>query len=74
MSLRQIILIIDDDHAITEALSMLLDHEGRTIFSCADVESAELILARYPVTHVLSDVQFSGPFGFEGLPARGSVI
>ena len=67
MSLRQIILIIDDDHAITEALSMLLDHEGRTIFSCADVESAELILARYPVTHVLSDVQFSGPFGFEGL-------
>jgi EAL domain-containing protein (putative c-di-GMP-specific phosphodiesterase class I) len=67
MSLRQIILVIDDDSAITDALSMLLDRDGRTIISCSDVESAELVLGRYPVTHILSDVQFSGPFGFEGL-------
>src|ERR1700754_3017975 len=64
---RQNILVIDDDPAITSALAMLLDREGRTIILCADVESAELALARHSVTHVLSDVQFSGPFGFEGL-------
>lgn len=67
MTLRQTILVIDDDTAITDALSMLLDCEGRTIFCCSDLESAELVLARHPVSHVLSDVQFSGPFGFEGL-------
>lgn len=67
MSERQTILVIDDDPGISDVLAMLLDHEGRTVILCADVESAELVLARHPVTHVLSDVQFSGPFSFEGL-------
>lgn len=67
MSARESILIIDDDPLITAALGMLLDRGGRTTIICADVESAEIILARYPITHVLTDVQFSGPFGFEGL-------
>ena len=60
MSAREYVLIIDDDPAITEALAMLLDEDGRTTIICSDVESAEIMLARYPVTHVLTDVQFSG--------------
>jgi EAL domain-containing protein (putative c-di-GMP-specific phosphodiesterase class I) len=64
---RSYVLVIDDDSAITAALAMLLDRDGRTVILCSDVESAELVLARHPVTHVLSDVQFSGSFGFEGL-------
>jgi EAL domain-containing protein (putative c-di-GMP-specific phosphodiesterase class I) len=67
MNPRQTVLVIDDDSSVTNALSMLLEHDGRTLILCSDVESAELMLARHPVTHVLSDVQFSGPFGFEGL-------
>lgn len=67
MSDRQTILVIDDDPGVTAALAELLDGRGRTLLLCADVESAELVLAQRPVTHVLSDVQFSGPFGFEGL-------
>jgi len=67
MKPRQTVLVIDDDSSVTSALSMLLEHDGRTLILCSDVESAELMLARHPVTHVLSDVQFSGPFGFEGL-------
>ena len=67
MSTRQTILVIDDDPVITEALELLLDGAGRTIVVCSDLESAELVLARYPVTHVLSDVQFSRPLGYEGL-------
>ena len=67
MSPRPNILVIDDDPEIASALAMLLDRDGRTVILCSDVESAELALLHHPVTHVLSDVQFSGPFGFEGL-------
>lgn len=67
MSARETILIADDNENVTAALSMLLDRPGRTTIICSDVESAELMLAREPVTHVVTDVQFSGAFGFEGL-------
>jgi EAL domain-containing protein (putative c-di-GMP-specific phosphodiesterase class I) len=59
--------VIDDDSQITEALSMALETAGRTVIVCADVESAELALERFPVTDIVTDVQFSGVFGFEGL-------
>lgn len=65
--MRNTILVIDDNPEVTSALEMLLDADGRTVFLCADIESAELVLEHHPITHVLSDVQFSGPFGFEGL-------
>ncbi|HEX6098012.1 MAG TPA: EAL domain-containing protein [Thermoanaerobaculia bacterium] len=67
MSERETIVIIDDDSGICEILAMLLERDGLTIVLCPDVESAGLVLARRPVTHVLSDIQFSGPFGYEGL-------
>jgi EAL domain-containing protein (putative c-di-GMP-specific phosphodiesterase class I)/ActR/RegA family two-component response regulator len=61
------ILIVDDDPTIVGALAVLLERPGRTIVTCSDVESAELTLARQPITHLLTDVQFSGQFGYEGL-------
>jgi EAL domain-containing protein (putative c-di-GMP-specific phosphodiesterase class I) len=61
------ILLVDDDVAVTEGLAMLLERPGRTVVVCSDVESAEITLERYPVTHLVTDVQFSGAFGFEGL-------
>ncbi|MGZ5442899.1 MAG: EAL domain-containing protein [Thermoanaerobaculia bacterium] len=67
MNERQSILVIDDDPVVTAGLEVLLHEDGRTIILCSDLESAELVLARHPVTHVLSDVQFSGPLGYEGL-------
>jgi EAL domain-containing protein (putative c-di-GMP-specific phosphodiesterase class I) len=67
MSTREHVLLIDDDRDIAEGLALLLEREGRTTIVCSDVESAEMVLTRYPVTHVVSDVQFSGAFGFEGL-------
>jgi len=67
MNKREYVLLIDDERIVAEGLSMLLERKGRTTIVCADVESAEIVLARYPITHVLSDVQFSGRFGFEGL-------
>ena len=64
---RQCILLVDDDPLITEALSYTLEREGRTIILASDIDAAEVVLARFPVTHLVSDVQFSGEFGFEGL-------
>ena len=64
---RQYILLSDDDELITGALSLTLERAGRTVIVCSDVDAAEVALSQFPVTHVVTDVQFSGEFGFEGL-------
>lgn len=63
----QLILLIDDDVTITEGLAMGLEREGRSIITCNDVESAQLIVERLKPSHIVADVRISGPFGFEGL-------
>ncbi len=63
----QTVLVVDDDPIICAALSAGLEARGRHLIVCRDFESAKLILGLYPVTHVLSDVKFTGPFRFEGL-------
>jgi EAL domain-containing protein (putative c-di-GMP-specific phosphodiesterase class I)/ActR/RegA family two-component response regulator len=64
---RQCILLVDDDAGITEGLSYTLEAPGRTTVICSDIESANVALAGFPVTHLVTDLQFSGDFGFEGL-------
>lgn len=64
---RQYILLSDDDELITSALSMTLERAGRTLIVCSDVDAAEVALSQFPITDVVTDVQFSGEFGFEGL-------
>jgi len=63
----QAILIVDDDATVTEGLALTLEDETRQIVTCNDIESARLVLTLFPITHVVTDVQFSGLFGFEGL-------
>lgn len=63
----QTILIIDDDPCVCEALSAVLESPGRHVIVCRDFESAAMMLELFLVTHVLSDVKFTGPFRFEGL-------
>lgn len=70
---RQYVLLADDESAITEALSCTLDREGRTVILCSDVDAAEVALSHFPITHLVTDVQFSGEFGFEGLHFLGRV-
>jgi EAL domain-containing protein (putative c-di-GMP-specific phosphodiesterase class I) len=64
---RDSILLIDDDRHVLDGLAMLLERDGRTTIVCTDLESAEVALTHYDVTHIVTDVQFSGSFGFEGL-------
>jgi len=63
----QFVVLLDDDVNITEGLAMGLEREGRTIVTCNDVESAELIIERFRPSHIVADIRISGPYGFEGL-------
>jgi EAL domain-containing protein (putative c-di-GMP-specific phosphodiesterase class I) len=63
----QFVLIMDDDQMLTEALAAGLEREGRTIVTCNDLESAQLVVERWTPSHIVSDVHLSGPFRFEGL-------
>jgi EAL domain-containing protein (putative c-di-GMP-specific phosphodiesterase class I) len=63
----QLVVILDDDVMITDALAEGLEREGRTVVTCNDLESAQMIVERMKPSHVVSDVRLSGPFGFEGL-------
>ena len=64
---NQVVLLLDDDLMITEALAAGLEREGRTVITCNDLESAQLMVERMNPSHIVSDVRLSGPFGFEGL-------
>jgi EAL domain-containing protein (putative c-di-GMP-specific phosphodiesterase class I)/ActR/RegA family two-component response regulator len=70
---RQYVLLADDEDAITEALSFTLERAGRTVILCSNVDAAEIALAHFPITHLVTDVQFTGDFGFEGLHFLGRV-
>lgn len=61
------ILIVDDEAEITEGLAAALEGPGRVIITCNDIESAQIVLERIPITTIVSDVRLSGPFAFEGL-------
>ncbi|HUP45730.1 MAG TPA: EAL domain-containing protein, partial [Thermoanaerobaculia bacterium] len=64
---HQIILIIDDDLMITEGLAAGLARGGRTIVTCNDVESGEIVVEWLKPSHVVCDVRLTGAFGYEGL-------
>ena len=60
-------LIADDDLAIAEGLAILLESADRKVIVCNDVHAAEIVIESMNVDAVISDIQFSGRFGFEGL-------
>lgn len=67
MTVRETILILDDQPDVTEILARTLVATGRTITTANDCASAALILERSSVDLLISDVHFSSCFAFEGL-------
>jgi len=65
--MTQSVLIIDDDPEVCSALSTALSERGRHLFVCRDLEGAQIVIERFPITHVLTDIKLTGPFRFEGL-------
>lgn len=63
----QIILVADDDDLVANALASMLEAQGRLVVVCTDMGAAQMAVDLYRPTHVLSDIQFSGVFSFEGL-------
>ncbi len=63
----QLVLLLDDDAMITDALAAGLEREGRTVITCNDIESAELIVGRMHPSHIVTDIRLTGHFAFEGL-------
>jgi DNA-binding NtrC family response regulator len=64
---REIIVIVDDDPNVTEALAAALESDSRLVVTCSDIEAAKIIVERMAVDLLLTDVRISPPFGFEGL-------
>lgn len=64
---RQVILILDDDPLVTEGLSFGLENQGRTVVTCNDLESAQIVVETMRPSHIVADVRLTGAFAFEGL-------
>lgn len=59
---HQIVLLLDDDVIVTEGLAAALAREGRTLITCNDLESGELVVEWLKPSHVVSDVRLTGNF------------
>lgn len=64
---EQRVLIVDDSREVTEGLAFALERSGRVVVTCNDAESASLVIETQPPHVIVSDINFSGPFGYEGL-------
>jgi EAL domain-containing protein (putative c-di-GMP-specific phosphodiesterase class I)/ActR/RegA family two-component response regulator len=64
---HQIVLILDDDLMITEGLAAGLARPSRTIVTCNDLETGEMVVEWLRPSHVVSDIRLTGMFGYEGL-------
>jgi len=67
MAMMQAILVVDDDDAIREGLAVALHASGRTVITCGDVESAQVVVENEPIGVVVCDVRLSGPLSIDGI-------
>ena len=65
--MTQAILVVDDDDIIREGLGMALHAHGRTVITCSDIESAEVVVENEPIAAVVCDVRLSGPLSIDGI-------
>ena len=63
----QIVLIADDDAMVTESVAAALDSPHRRIILCSDIDAAAIVMDRYPLSLILTDIQMTQPYGYEGL-------
>lgn len=63
----ELLLLVDDDFTVREAMAAALERRGRKIITCSDLESAQLLLETFPFHAAIADVRLTEPSGFEGL-------
>lgn len=59
------ILLVDDDAAVLRASSLVLERAGFTVSAVADGAAALKVLAREPVSVIVSDIQMEGMSGLD---------
>jgi len=64
---EDLVLLVDDDFSVRTAIAAALERPGRRIITCADYESAQILLETLPIHTAIADLRLSGPFGSEGL-------
>ena len=65
--MTQAILVVDDDDAIREGLGEALHAAGRTVITCSDIESAQVVVENELIGTVVCDVRLSGPLSIDGI-------
>lgn len=65
--MTQAILVVDDDDTIREGLGEALYAAGRTVITCSDAESAQVVVENEPIGAVVCDVRLSGPLSIDGI-------
>ncbi|HEX6177141.1 MAG TPA: EAL domain-containing response regulator, partial [Thermoanaerobaculia bacterium] len=64
---RDIVLVVDDEPITRAGVAVAIGATGRAVVTCADIESAQLVVERMPVRSVVTDMRLSGPFSDDGL-------
>ena len=65
--MTQAILVVDDDDNIREGIGEALYANGRTVITCSDIESAQVVVENEPISAVVCDVRLSGPLSIDGI-------
>lgn len=61
------LLLIDDDAGVRAGIGAALQSIGHSVVTCADIESAQVLIESTCFEAIVADVRLSGPFAFEGL-------
>lgn len=66
-SYPDIVLVVDDEAATRTGVAVAVGSTGRSVVSCGDIESAQMIVDRVAVRSVITDIRLTGPFSYDGL-------
>ena len=65
--MRDMVLVLDDEAITRAGVAIVVGSTGRTVVTCGDIESAQLVIERMPVRSVVTDMRMTGPFSDDGL-------
>jgi EAL domain-containing protein (putative c-di-GMP-specific phosphodiesterase class I) len=65
--MKEMVLVVDDEPITRAGVAVAVGATGRTVVTCGDIESAQLVIERMPVRSVVTDMRLTGPFSIDGL-------